>query len=112
MSLSKTKSVSLQAGAHSVTVNLTCFCLFLFSFLRSIDTLSRDTTLPKLFMLHIEKGSTLKGKKIALLGSKLFPFRVDLFTEGNWCKGKQTGSHKSFLPCQKWCKIYQVYLIT
>ena len=32
------------------------------------------------------------------------PFRVDLFPKGVWRTGKQLGSHKSYLPCQKWRK--------
>ena len=31
-----------------------------------------------------------------------FLFRVDLFSKGAWCTWKQTGSHKSCLPCRKW----------
>ena len=45
------------------------------------------------------KGSTLKGKNLLPFGSKLFPFRVDSFSEGGCCAGKHTGSHKSCLPC-------------
>ena len=44
------------------------------------------------------KGSTLKGRKFIL-------FEVDPFSEGTWCIGKQTGSHKNCLPCT----AYQVY---
>ena len=40
------------------------------------------------------------------LHSKLFPFRVDPFSDWIWCTVKQTGSHKSCLPCTKWLKIY------
>ena len=42
-----------------------------------------------------------KRKEFAPIGSKFFPFRVDLFQKGVWCAVKQTGSHKSCLPCIK-----------
>ena len=43
-----------------------------------------------------EKGSTLKRT-----GSKFFLYRVDSFTDRNWCVGKQTGSHKKLAFLQK-----------
>ena len=52
-----------------------------------------------------------KRKEIAPLGSNFFPFRVDPFSEGTWCAGKQTGSFKSCLPCKTWQKISQVYQV-
>ena len=39
-----------------------------------------------------ETGSTLKGKNLL---PKFFPFRIDLFSEGDGCAGKQTVSHNS-----------------
>ena len=40
------------------------------------------------------KGSNLTGKNLLP-----FPFRIDPFIEGAWCK---RGSHRSFLPCKEW----------
>ena len=51
-----------------------------------------------------------KRKEFAPCGSKFFPFRVDPFSRGACNVGKQTGSHKSSLPCNKWQKIYHLYL--
>ena len=65
---------------------------------REIDKLSGEGTV-KLVCLPSEKGSTLKRKNLLPLGSKFFPFRVDLFSERVWCAGKQTESHKSYLSC-------------
>ena len=50
----------------------------------------------------------VKRKEFALAASKVFPFRVDPFSEGSWCAGLQTGSHKSYLLCTRWQKIYLV----
>ena len=38
------------------------------------------------------KGVYSKRKEFAPKGSKFFPFREDIFSEGAWCAGKQTGS--------------------
>ena len=46
-----------------------------------------------------EKGVNSKRKEFA---PKFFPFRVGPFSEGDCCRRKQTGSHKSCLRCQKW----------
>ena len=46
---------------------------------RGADTLSRVITLSKLFLLPFEKRVYSKRKEFAPLGSKFFPFRVDLF---------------------------------
>ena len=54
----------------------------------------------KLFYLSSGKGSTLKERNLLPKGSKFLSFRVDPFLEGAWCSGKQTGSHKSCLPCK------------
>ena len=35
-----------------------------------------------------------------MVGSKFFPFRLDPFSEGDWCAGKRMGSHKCLLPCE------------
>ena len=68
---------------------------------RRMDKLSREgRRLCQKCCLPSEKRSTLKGKKKSFVESKFFSFRV-----GNvWCAGKQTGSHKSCLPCKLWRK--------
>ena len=65
--------------------------------LRGIDALLGAAILSRLICLPSEKGSTLKGKTVPFR-SKFFPFRVDPFADGDWCPGRQTGSHKSYLP--------------
>ena len=52
-------------------------------------------------------------KEFVPLGSNFFPFRIDPFSEGDWCTEKQTGRHKSCLPCQKQWKnsnVSRVYV--
>ena len=44
-----------------------------------------------------KKKKKKKKKEILPIGRKMFPFRVDPFLEGDWCAGKQKGSHKSCL---------------
>ena len=39
--------------------------------------------------------------------SKFFPFRVDLFSEGNKCAGKQTRSRKICLSCKNMAENLQ-----
>ena len=63
-------------------------------------------TLSKLLPLFLfakaglsEKGSTLKRKAFAPFGSNFFSVREDPCSENDWCAAKQTGSHKSCLPC-------------
>ena len=54
-----------------------------------------EVSVSKLFILSSKKGSTLKGKNLFPVASKLFPFRVDLFFRmGDWCLGKQTLSQE------------------
>ena len=73
----------------------------------------------KIVLFSSEKGSILKGKTLLLSFQstsfspwKLFlPFRVDPFSEGDWCAENQTGSHKCCLPYQNWQTIYQVYQV-
>ena len=48
---------------------------------RGTDALSEEITLQNCF--PFEKGPTLKGKKLARLASKFFPFRLDPFSEGD-----------------------------
>ena len=44
----------------------------------------------------------VKRKACALpWGSKFFPYRVDLFSEGAWCVWKQRGLLQHCLPCDK-----------
>ena len=57
--------------------------------LRGTDTQSRETALLKLFLLPFEKKRPQKGKDLCST-SKFFPFRIDPFSDGNWCTGKPT----------------------
>ena len=59
--------------------------------------------------LFSEKKSTPKEKS-SPWDLIVFPFRVESFLLRSWCAVKQTRSHKSCLPWQKWRKIYQVNL--
>ena len=61
------------------------------------NALSGEATVLKLFCLPSKKGSALKQKEFAPTRSKFFLFRVDLFPEGDFCVGKQTGSTKVVL---------------
>ena len=54
--------------------------------------------------------STLKGQNLLPHGSKYFPFRVDLFSDGVWWTVKQAQVTK-FPPCKKWRKIYYEHLV-
>ena len=58
-------------------------------------------TIFKGYSIHFlpsENGSTLKGKNLLPLGAN--SFLLDSFSEGEWCIGKPTGSHKIYLPCK------------
>ena len=57
----------------------------------------------KLFWLPSEKRSTLN-----FLWVQILSFYSRLFSEGTWCAGNQSGSHKSYFPCQQWQKFYQL----
>ena len=59
------------------------------------------------------KGSTIKGKNLSHppLGSKCFSFRVDPFSEVNWCSVKKEVSNSVSLV-KNWRKIYRVYSFT
>ena len=59
-----------------------------------------------------QKGVYSIKKEFAPTGSKFFPYRADLISEGDWCAAKQTGSHKSCLPCEKWQQDLEVYPFT
>ena len=63
---------------------------------REIDIISGETILSKLFCFLL-KVVYSKRKEFAPLGSKFFPFRVDIFSEGDCCTEKQTGSQVVFL---------------
>ena len=53
------------------------------SALKEMDALFGEASLSKLFYSLSKKGSTLKGKKIAPIGRKLFSFSVDrVFPQG------------------------------
>ena len=52
--------------------------------LRETDILLAEATMSKLFCFPSEKGSTLKEKNLLPMGSKFFPIRVDLFSEGTY----------------------------
>ena len=67
-------------------------------------TLSGKATL-KSVLRPLWKGSTLKG------GEQILPFRVDPFSEGTWCVGKQARSYKSCLPCKDRQKMYELNYI-
>ena len=58
--------------------------------------------LSKYFCFLSEKGSTLR---LCSQVEQIFPFRVDPFSEGDWCARIQTWSHKSCLSCEDWQKI-------
>ena len=72
---------------------------------RGID--GHSATLSKLFLAYFLEGFALNVKEFAL-GSKLFSFRVDPFSEGARCSGWQTKkkkkNHKSCLPYLKGSK--------
>ena len=63
------------------------------------------------FASHLFRGQHLK-ERICSPRSKFFPLRVDPILKGLHCPGKQTGSHKSRLPLQKWRKKMEVYPYT
>ena len=68
---------------------------------KSMYIVSAETTLSYLFWLPSERRSALKGTNLLPPVSKFFSLRVDLFSEGDWCAGKQIGTHKNGLPCEK-----------
>ena len=85
-----------------------CFLFLLNVVLKGNGYTFRGDNSLKIVFLPSEKGFTLKGKNLYPFWVKFFPFRVDHFQ----CAGKQTGSHKSCLPCKNWQKIYQVYPVS
>ena len=83
-------------------------CTLFYFCLRGIDAPSGEATLSK----WIRKGVYSLRKEFAPLGSKFFPSREDSFSEGFWCALMQTGSHKSFLPCQNLRSVSRPHKIT
>ena len=71
--------------------------IFIKKILKSMDTLSREATLPFSFFLPFLKGFTLKRKNL-LLRSKFFLLKVDPLLKGLRHAGKETECHKSFSP--------------
>lgn len=75
--------------------------------------------------LTCKKGNSIRNVPASLINSSQlynkikvppgransFPLRMDPFSKGLWCMDKQTGGHKSCLPCTKWHKIYKEYPI-
>ena len=66
--------------------------------LRGNVTLSGAETLTKIILPAFWKGIYFKRKEFASQGSKLFPFRVDPFTEGTWSADTQTEGHQELSP--------------
>ena len=69
-------------------------------FMHYLYTFGEDNSFKVVLSLFWKRVSS-KRKEFAPTGSKFFPFRVDTFPEGVSCAGKQTGRHKSYLPCKK-----------
>ena len=67
------------------------------------------SNLSELFQLPSEKGSTIKGKNLLPFGANSFLLELNSLKKG-WCARKQTGSQIICLPCEKWRKLYEVYL--
>ena len=74
-----------------------------------MDTLSRETTLSKLFCLPSEERFYSKKKEFAPLGSKFFPFSVDPFSEEDCHTVHVKANSKShYLPCEKIVENFKV----
>ena len=83
-----------------------------------MDTRLGEVTV-KIVYQPSENGSTVmkelvppKGQNLLPLKDFFFPFRVDLFSKGIWCTGKQTVSHKSCHFLQILAEKYQVYQVS
>ena len=72
-----------------------------------MDTLSGAENLSKL-LSPFWKGIFSKRKEFAPNGSKFFPFRVDPFSEENWCIESKEEVKKRLLSLYKLQKMYQV----
>ena len=70
------------------------------------------TWLCKIAFILFWKGWNIEVKNLLLPGQGANSFLLEKTTfQKIWCTAKQTGSHKSCLPCSKWQKIYQVYSV-
>ena len=67
--------------------------------LREIGTFSGETALNCFASLQ-KKKVDYKRKELSLHWSQFFPLRVDPFSEGAWCTGRQTESQESCTPCK------------
>ena len=79
------------------TVELECLCKALLYFNGHGYTFRGSISAEVVFNYFLT-GVRSKRKVFAPLGSKFFPFRVDLFSKGMKCAGKQTLSHISCVP--------------
>ena len=66
----------------------------------------------KIVFVPFSKGVYSIRKEFAPTGSKFFPYRIDPFSEGDSCTGKQTGNHKCCLPCKNCPLKLPPYFIT
>ena len=71
---------------------------------KGIEILSGDNSI-KTRLLSVKRIYS-KRKEFAPFWSKFFPFRVDCLIEETWCAWKQTGRHKSCLPCITKTRLY------
>ena len=67
--------------------------IFLITFKGNGYIFSRGNSV-KNILTPFRKGVYSKRKEFAPLGSKFFPFGVDLFQKRFWCAVQKTGSHK------------------
>ena len=58
-----------------------------------------------------EMGSALKGKNLLPIGSKFFPFRVDLTSEGFGVQEGKQETIKVASLIKKWRQTYQMYQV-
>lgn len=78
--------------------------------------LARAQTLPKIFLLLLSIRAYLEGKEFAPPGEQTLSFLsrpsfyVGPLSNGIKCQVKGSGSHRSYLTCEIWLKIYHVYL--
>ena len=74
-----------------------------------MNTLSRGNNSVKRFCPLLNMGFIPKGNVLLPLGPFCFLFRVDPFSEGDWCVGEQRNSHKKCLLYEKWRNIYEIW---
>ena len=77
--------------------------------LMEMDILSREVIF-FIYFASLLKGIYSKMKEFAPIWSKFFPFRVDHFSEGICCAGKQIGSHKSCFLVNSGKKLQEVFI--